>query len=583
MSDRSASEAKMNVPGAPPIQPPADVLPPSSEGARPPTQPAELNLRICASLVRYVREQHGASGLAKAAEAAGLAPADLDGRNRWVAADTVEALLAHVRGLVPDDDAFKAACAYQLRKALGPLGAALWATTPLDIHMLAFRNVGLVSRISRYEPIVWSPTSLEVRYVSERRESRLMCLLRHAQGTALPTLWGLPPGQLREGKCIARGDDACEYRWRFYRTRHWGPLLVGLVAGGAAAGVVAWLAPPGAAVIALPMAGALLGAFVDQRRRLRANLQVGEEIIRDLRDAAIESAESRLELVEMQQRERQWTRLVEEQLAEKTRLLQEAVATVRGDAQQRVSVLREFSHDLRNPLQVLLANVAQLQEGGGLDDDAARPLDELAAAAAQLEQLTQMLITAAATEGATVVLDPKPLVVMPMVDKLRKRLAALAHSKGLRTMVFPTRDAPESIETDRLVFDRVIDNLFSNAVKYTDHGSIAVEIGGTPGHLTIKVSDTGVGIAPEKLEQVFRPGGSRQADRAPGSHGLGLSVVVSLLHQIGGRLEVLSKPSGGTTFWAHFPEKVRPPSEPERAEPTRMLRRVVHIRRSSTA
>lgn len=542
---------------------------------------ADLNLRVFAPLARFLRAHHGLSGLEQTASLAGLAPSDLDGTNRWASFEQVETFLSAVRALVPDDETFKVACAYELREALGPLRFLLWATSPIAVQIMAIRNIESVSRISKFEVLSSSPTSVEQRYSSTRRESRLMCLVRHAQGAAMPTMWGLPPGQLREGKCIGRGDDVCEYHWRFYRARRWTPVLLGFAGGGALATAAAMLsAPPLVGIVLLPVAGALLGVLVDQHRRLRANLQVGEEILAGQREAAAESAEARHELVELQQRERQWSRLVEEQLGERTALLQQVVATVEGAQRKRVSAIRGFSHDLRNPLTVLKHTTAYLRSQPSLDDPTV--VEDQALAVEQLDALTRMLL-AAAHEAPIVQLAPVSIPVTPMVDRLRRRLAAIAYGTGLRTMVFPTRDAPDAIETDPVVFDRVVDNLLTNAVKYTERGSIAVEIGGTPGHLTIKVSDTGRGIEPSQIQRIFEPGGSGKAQRAPGSHGLGLSVVVSLLHQIGGRLEVMSKLESGTTFWAHFPVALRSPTPVGDENGANVVNKVVRIRQASGA
>jgi signal transduction histidine kinase len=131
------------------------------------------------------------------------------------------------------------------------------------------------------------------------------------------------------------------------------------------------------------------------------------------------------------------------------------------------------------------------------------------------------------------------------------------------------------------VFDRVVDNLLTNAAKYTDRGSIVVEVGGVPGFLTIKVSDTGKGIESTDIERIFQAEGSDQSKRAPHSFGVGLSVVVQLLAQIGGRLDVMSKPHSGTTFWAHFPVEAQTPVRPTMASGEReILHRVVTVRKA---
>jgi signal transduction histidine kinase len=150
-----------------------------------------------------------------------------------------------------------------------------------------------------------------------------------------------------------------------------------------------------------------------------------------------------------------------------------------------------------------------------------------------------------------------------------------------------SRETPARIETDLLLFDRVIDNLLTNAAKYTERGSIVIELDGKPGFLTVKVSDTGRGIEEEDIRKIFEPDGSAKEARAKYSHGVGLSVVVRLLSLIGGRLEVMSLPGMGTTFWAHFPveiskaeEEVATTEERVRDDDPDLLNKVVTIHRS---
>jgi two-component system sensor histidine kinase EvgS len=195
----------------------------------------------------------------------------------------------------------------------------------------------------------------------------------------------------------------------------------------------------------------------------------------------------------------------------------------------------------------------------------------------------------ATTGNGTIRLEPQVVEVPTLTTRIRKRLNALVYGRGVRASVLPTREAPETLEVDPLLLDRVLDNLLTNAAKYTERGSIVVEIDGTPGFLTLKISDTGRGIDEAEMEKVFKPGGSRREDRASDSWGVGLSVVVQLLGRIGGRLEVMSKPGVGTTFWAHFPV-VSSPAANRSAPPQTSLRapafdvsNVVSIRRLKTA
>src|SRR5690606_26886389 len=100
---------------------------------------------------------------------------------------------------------------------------------------------------------------------------------------------------------------------------------------------------------------------------------------------------------------------------------------------------------------------------------------------------------------------------------------AMVMGRPVRVSVFRTREAPEEIETLGLPFRRVLDNILTNAVKYTPRGSIIVEIDGRPDQLTVRVSDTGRGISSERLERVFMPGEADPTAIIGRSHGVGLS------------------------------------------------------------
>jgi len=111
-----------------------------------------------------------------------------------------------------------------------------------------------------------------------------------------------------------------------------------------------------------------------------------------------------------------------------------------------------------------------------------------------------------------------------------------------------------------------------------------VEVTGEPGMLVLKVSDTGRGIEHDLVERVFLAEGSEPAERAASSHGLGLSIVVKLLDEIGGRLEVMSKVGTGTTFWLKLLVDSAPvATAPEKAavfDELEMVGKVVTIRRA---
>jgi len=422
-----------------------------------------------------------------------------------------------------------------------------------------------------------------------------MCLSRQAQSASLPTIWGLPPAQIRERRCIAWGDPFCECDYQLFQPRGLLKPLAGGALGAGAAFAMALLGPaaiPAATLwLVLPALGFLVGHLVELRLNNRANLRVADEMNEELRRALRENAEARREILDLNQRQRDWNRRLEEQTSESARMSEEIAGRLGEILSERSTVIRGEAHDIKNPLTVAWMLNRELLAGlaGDLAPAVRVKLAEQKAALSQMLDMLRELMRLAASSDPTVArLYPETVDVGKLEDSYRRRLQALVGNRSIRVSVLPlTREAPRTIVVDQMVLDRVIDNLMSNAVKYTERGSIVLELDGKPGFLTVKISDTGRGISEGDIERVFQPGGSDPVRRAAASHGLGLSVVVRLLDRIGGGLEVMSLPDQGSTFWAHFPirpavaaataaEVVEPRAAP-RGDPAS---RVVTIRRA---
>lgn len=557
-------------------------IPPASATA----PSAAYNTRIIWSLARYLEDTWGPEALQSAAAAAGLSASDFTGKYRWLSCEEFESFLSAARENFRDDDHFKEGCVHRLAEGYGPVRFVLLATSPATIYALSAKHLKVVTTVSQYTVVSQSRTALQMRVTSERSFGRLVCLVRQAQAVALPTLWGLPAATLREDGCVAAGDAACNFHLRWYDTKRWLPILAGL-----GAGVGAMMAlPPDLARFALPALGAAMGFIHELRRTERTNLVTRDEVTAALRILAEEGGEARREIMAINQRQRDWSRMLEDVAAERAAAVQKTIARLDELQTVRENKLLGVTHDLRSPLTVISVATDWLKENAGRIPDGVALVDDLTDAVARMKRMTQDLMQLASAQSSIMQLAPQRIEVAPLTETLRRRIRALVHGRDIRASVFGTREAPEYIQTDPLLFDRVIDNLLGNAAKYTARGSIVLEIDGLPGFLVIKISDTGRGIEPEALEKTFSPGGSDAAKRAHDSYGVGLSVVVQLLGQVGGRLDVMSKPGSGTTFWVYFPVNTGrlslvPPRETATTpniEPYRdILNRVVTIRRKT--
>lgn len=521
----------------------------------------ELNLRVLLPLVRSLRQEYGEATVQALAQKADVDPALFDRANAWTTLTRFEALLAGARELFQNDQAFMRACTHDMLKVYGPQMLVIRCVSLERAYRMMAGTSHLATRISKYEVRSSTRTSIRLRYTTTRGESRLMCLSRQAQLRAGPTLyWGMAPAALEERSCVAHGDACCEYELRWYEPVRWrGPLVGGLVGvalalaapllGGSPTGVTPWLLFGLCAGL-----GMALGLLLEQRRMVSDHLQFSEQTNREFDHLVQAHAWAVDEVLALHQRERQWGEQREAALEEQAARLDRVVDRLHDISEPNRDKLRNLSHDINNPLAVLLGLAAHLRrplEGEELADTAAT----LESTVSQLAGLVREIATIAAREPATT-FEPAAMDVGELTQRIRRQLRATVVARDIRVTVFQTREAPERIITLPAMLERVIDNILTNAAKYTERGSIVAEVGGTPGHLLLKVSDTGRGIGPERMEQVLSSGGPDPNPPVGGSHGAGLGIVARLLDELGGRLEIMSEPGRGTTLWVYVPAEV---------------------------
>jgi signal transduction histidine kinase len=549
---------------------------------------SDFSLRIVWSLARWIDDEKGPAAFREAAARAGVSPDDFDGSTRWVSHAQLERFLRAARELAGDEETFRNALVHRFEESSGAFRYMVLAVSQERSAQLAIAMSNkVITKVSHFDVLQSTSRTFAFRYTSTRPESRLMCVSRQMAWIVAPALRGLPRAELVEHACIAKGDAFCEYH-RWFEQRRLAPILIGLGIGAAVAFAAAWLGSGRTPLLAaLPLLGAALGYIRELRRVAARNTEQGNHIGSALRVLGQAESEARSEIVALEQRQHEWSTRMEHQANERNDTLGRVVAGLDDLQQSRVSSIRGFSHDLRNPLFVMRANT-ELLRGCRLEGDASEILADMDAASLQIESMLGKLMEVATAATAVVKLAPEQVVMAPLVATLRRRLKALVHARGIEVDVVLDADAPASILIDPLVFDRVVDNLLTNAAKYTDRGAVRLDIRGAKGGglekagtLVLAIADTGRGIPAAEIERIFRPrpAGERTG---PDSYGIGLSSAVRLLGQIGGSLEVSSRPGVGSTFTAHFP-----PAPPDQRRSVvdegleSAIARVVRVRRAS--
>lgn len=151
-------------------------------------------------------------------------------------------------------------------------------------------------------------------------------------------------------------------------------------------------------------------------------------------------------------------------------------------------------------------------------------------------------------------LSPSTFELKSSIDKVVKMVSPIADKKGLMLRVNISNDT-QTITTDQRRLEQVLLNLLNNAVKFTEKGEVNISCINDEGHHLLSISDTGIGVRPEGVEQIFKP--FQQIDtgltRKYEGTGLGLSISKKLIEMMGGSIQVVSQWGQGSTFTVRLP------------------------------
>ncbi len=258
-------------------------------------------------------------------------------------------------------------------------------------------------------------------------------------------------------------------------------------------------------------------------------------------------------------------KLLAQQVAEQTAEIRAANVELARTSQAKDEFLASMSHELRTPLSAILGNTEMLSEGimGEVSERQNNSLKIIHNSGSHLLSLINDILDIAKVGAGNLKLDIRETFVREIVHASMEFIRVGAERKNLSVYVDIDPNV-RVIDVDTKRFKQILVNLLNNAVKFTpDNGKVGIKIVGDAKHDVAKfmIWDTGIGIASEDLERLFKPFvqlDSKLSRRYEGT-GLGLSLVYHMVELHGGNVQAQSKPDQGSLFTVTLPWTPRVP------------------------
>ena len=236
------------------------------------------------------------------------------------------------------------------------------------------------------------------------------------------------------------------------------------------------------------------------------------------------------------------------------RKLKRAMRHAENAARAKAQFLANMSHEIRTPMNGVLG-FADLLCQMKLEDDAAHYAEMIVSSGRSMMMLLNDILDISKIESGQLVLSYEKTDLGKLAEDCVRLHQTGADRKDVRLSLACEPGLPRRVVTDPLRLRQILLNLIANAVKFTENGSVEVSVQCEGERLAISVEDSGIGIDPARLEQIFDPFTQEEASttRRFGGTGLGLSISRQLCELLGGTLTVDSMPGVGSRFTLRIP------------------------------
>jgi len=248
------------------------------------------------------------------------------------------------------------------------------------------------------------------------------------------------------------------------------------------------------------------------------------------------------------------TQMLNRRLARSNIDLTRSVALAKQANESKAQFFANISHELRTPLHGILGH-SQLLTLETLPEEAMESAESIHQNAKHLLEIVNDVLDLSKAELGVQLAEMSQVTVRAVFDEVIKLHAADAAQRGLALNLRVDPEVPELVVTDTTLLKQILHNLVSNALKFTDKGSVSVRVVVNAAHLLVEVKDTGRGISLEDQGRVFNSYTQVQQfeTRTIRGTGLGLSLARQLASLLGGEIGLSSRLGEGSIFWLTLP------------------------------
>ena len=232
--------------------------------------------------------------------------------------------------------------------------------------------------------------------------------------------------------------------------------------------------------------------------------------------------------------------------------LVEAKQSAEAAMNAKSQFIANMSHEIRTPLTAIIGFAEALRDDRNHAPDQLHCLDVILNNGKHLLDIINGILDLSKIDAGALTIERTSFSLIELIEEVHMMFAPRIAEKALSFSVKYEWPLPSTIVSDPLRLKQVLINLLSNAIKFSDKGWIELKVryNNKRKRLVFTIADSGIGIAPEQLDNLFKPfsQANESITRQFGGTGLGLNISAHLVHALGGIIEVSSEPSKGSTF-----------------------------------